>query len=254
MSEFDAVEKRLRQKRQQRIASYLTYSIIALLVATIGFVVFIFSTSFFGSKQPQSIAEQQYTLNMAKLKTDPQSVSTLMKIAQAEIEMGKTSDAVNHLKKAIKIRGYAPMLHYTLGQAYWKGGNIKEAIKAYEQELKATQDKNELAAFDLGRIFYEQKKYDRALEYFIMARERMSTAAEVHYYIGQIYETKKDYVNAKASYEQALLYVPDYREAAEAMIRLTQTKGLETPQTGGASSQVQSQPTQQVNPAAGSSR
>lgn len=221
MEGYKATERRLRQKRDQKIASYLTYATVAAIILIICVVGFIVSSSYLKPGVPQSPDEREYTLMKEELKKDPNNVEFMMRLAQAGINLGKTSESINVMKKAVKIQKYAPMLHFTLGQAYWAGGNTKEAIKAYEQELKITQDANELAAYDLGRIYYEKKQYDKALGYFQMAMQRMSTAADLHYYLGLTYEAKKDNKAAIAEYKEVLQFIPDHREAADAIMRLT---------------------------------
>lgn len=238
MADYSAVEKRLKQKRQRRLVSYLAYASAFLVIVIIAFLAYMFYSSFVIPQAPQSPAEQEYALVQAMLKKEPQRPDLLLRLAQAEIEMGKTTDAVQHMQKAIKLRPYAPMLHYIMGQAYQARGDQKQAIKYFMQELKITQDKNELAAFDLGRIYYEQKNYDKALEYLLLASKRMSPYAELHYYLGLTYEAKKDKDRAIAEYTEALQYVPDHRDSVEALIRLTGSSGVNAGASGNAGSEA----------------
>lgn len=223
MDEYQAAEKRLRQRREQRITAYLTYISVAVIVIIVVFVGYILSSSVFKPKIPQSPTEREYAQMKELLKKDPKRIDWLMRISQAEIELGKTGDAIDHMKLAIRIQRYAPMLHYVLGQAYMVSGNTTEAIKAFNQEMKVTEDRNELAAYDLGRIYFEQKNYDKALSYFQISAKRMPAMADVHYYLGMTYEAKKDYEQATTEYKEVLQFVPDHKEAAEALLRITGT-------------------------------
>ncbi|MDP2211174.1 MAG: tetratricopeptide repeat protein [Candidatus Aquicultor sp.] len=212
----------------KKVMVALTILLALSIVAVLGFML---KDVFFEKDIPQNPAEQAYSLAKAMADKDPKNPGYLFELAKAEADLGKTGDAVDHLQKAIKMQPAAPMLHYTLARIYLDSGQEKEAVKELEQELRVTENKNELAWFDLGEIFLKRKDYNQAINCFNMALVRMPAGADVHYSLGKAYEGIGRFDLAMRSYADALKYIPDHTDAQIAIQQL-QLKQLEQKTTG----------------------
>lgn len=216
---------------EQSIKKVLVALTILLALSIVAVLGFMLKDVFFEKDIPQNPAERAYFLAKAMADKDPKNPGYLFELAKAEADLGKTGDAVEHLQKAIKIQPAAPMLHYTLARIYLDSGQEKEAVKELEQELRVTENKNELAWFDLGNIFLKRKDYNQAINCYNMALVRMPSGADVHYNLGKAYEGIGRFDLSMRSYAEALKYIPDHTDAQIAIQQL-QLKQLEQKTTG----------------------
>ncbi len=93
-----------------------------------------------------------------------------------------------------------------LGGMMLSSGKPEEAIKYYEEAIKA--NKNNVEAYiHLGHYYLTQKKTDDALKYFNDAIKLDSTKSEIYELIGQVYLLKKEYGTAIKSLEKAMSIV-----------------------------------------------
>jgi len=79
---------------------------------------------------------------------------------------GNYAEAVELYKKAIGEDPENARLHFNLGNAYARLGNIEEAQAAYGQykALSENEEQQSLADYNTGNIYAEQQKYDEAIE------------------------------------------------------------------------------------------
>ncbi|RUM64950.1 MAG: hypothetical protein DSZ05_06800, partial [Sulfurospirillum sp.] len=90
-------------------------------------------------------------------------------------------DAVRHFEKVAKSRRDAPSW-YDLGNAYYKSGRYKDAVKAY---LNAKTDDPALAYkiyFNLGNALFQAKAYAKALKAYQIA-QKIKTEPDLEYNI-----------------------------------------------------------------------
>ncbi|PIY38642.1 tetratricopeptide repeat protein, partial [Candidatus Aquicultor secundus] len=141
----------------RKILVYLTIFLTLAIIVVLGFML---KDVFTGSDVPQNPAEQAYVIAKAAVAKDPKNADGLFKLSKAEADLGRIGDAVQHIKRAIELSPSAPMLHYTLAQIYMDNGQENEAIEELKAELKVTEQKNELAWYDLGVILNKKKDYN----------------------------------------------------------------------------------------------
>ncbi len=198
----------------------LLYSTIALAFGIIVVLAIMLKQVFMGTDRPTNPAEQAYVVAKALVAQKPKDPDALFRLAKAEGDMGRTGDAIEHLKKAISIQPGAPMLHYTLAQVYQNTGKDDEAIKEYKEELRVTEERNELAWFELGAIFNKKKDYAQAAACLQKALTRMESGADAHYQLGKAYEGLGRDDLAVKEYEEVLKYIPDNADAQFAIQQL----------------------------------
>lgn len=201
----------------RKILVYLTIFLTLAIITILGFML---KDVFTGSEVPRNPAEQAYVVAKALVAKDPKNADSLFRLAKAEADLGRTGDAVQHLQRAIELSPAAPMLHYTLAQIYMDTGQEEQAITELKNELKVTEQKNELAWFDLGAIFNKRKEYTQAVFCLQKALTRMDGGADAHYQLGKAYEGLGQFDAAMNEYQQTLRFIPDHPDAQMAIQEL----------------------------------
>jgi cytochrome c-type biogenesis protein CcmH/NrfG len=103
-----------------------------------------------------------------------------------------------------------PALLRQIGNIYYDTQNYGEAIKFYDQSLKA-DPKNPDLRTDLGTSYYYLGNADRALQEFRGALKYDPKHAQTMFNMGMVqWQGKDDAKAAVASWEQLLKAVPDY--------------------------------------------
>ncbi|PIY38588.1 tetratricopeptide repeat protein, partial [Candidatus Aquicultor secundus] len=87
-------------------------------------------------------------------------------------------------------------------------------------ELKVTEQKNELAWYDLGVILNKKKDYNQAAFCLQKALQRMDGGADAHYQLGKAYEGLGRFDLAMNEYQQTLRFIPDHADAQMAIQQL----------------------------------
>ena len=74
-------------------------------------------------------------------------------------------EALNHFREALKADPENPLLHFNIGDAYYKMGKYEEALQAYQKAI-LTRDVTlqENAYYNLGNTYYQLQKYKEAVE------------------------------------------------------------------------------------------
>jgi len=143
-------------------------------------------------------------------------------------KLGENDSAIRAYKNVISIDKTDAMGYYNLACTYaaigddakaeenWKRAIHFEVIKDEKGEDEILED--ELSAslivvgrrvvfhsyMSLGQIYVNQKKWDKALEQFLMALDLDEDQSELHYELGKTYLEKDDVARAKVHFEKYL--------------------------------------------------
>ena len=81
---------------------------------------------------------------------------------------GNYREAIDLYKKAIESNPDNARLLFNLGNALAKVGQPEEALRYYEQFKAMTDDPGQksMADYNMGKIFTDQQKWDKALDYY----------------------------------------------------------------------------------------
>jgi len=126
-----------------------------------------------------------------------------LKLAAVYEALFNYEDALKEYLYVATLRGgQGDAIYCTIAGMYKAQKNYNDAKKYY---LKACEinNKNETAAFELGKLFYAQKQYEYALEYLKSAVAINDSNNEAHYYIGNIYYSINNYKAAIPAYIKA---------------------------------------------------
>jgi tetratricopeptide (TPR) repeat protein len=82
---------------------------------------------------------------------------------------GKWREAIENYTQALTITPDDPGLHYNMGMAYFDGKEKRMAAKCFDAAIDRNPDfykESEVVSINLGTIYAELKKYDRAAGFF----------------------------------------------------------------------------------------
>ena len=143
-------------------------------------------------------------------------------------KLGENDSAIRAYKTVVSIDKTDAMGYYNLACTYaaigddakaeenWKRAIHFEVIKDEESVDEISED--ELSAslivvgrrvvfhshMSLGQMYMNQKKWDKALEQFLMALDLDADQSELHYELGKTYLEKEDVARAKVHFEKYL--------------------------------------------------
>jgi len=98
-------------------------------------------------------------------------------MGEISLAKGNSSEAVEYFKKALSLEGYGPLakradFQYSLAIAYYKAGNIEEAMKAFEQITSLTSGRLNYGIhyaksfYMLGKLYQKQGLKDKAVSQY----------------------------------------------------------------------------------------
>lgn len=200
-----------RQTRQKnKILNYILFILVAGVLVMTGLIIY---SVFFEKPVPKSPEEQDYFLALDLVRKNPNNSYYLQRLAEAQFDLGKYQEAAETYKKAIKLAPYRPMLHYGLGLCYLKLGDKKNALKEFQEELKVTANMNELAWYQIGLLYKEQKKYEDAEKAFQWAIKRAPALTDVHFELAKMYAEWGKLELARKEALETLRFDPTNEEA-----------------------------------------
>lgn len=110
--------------------------------------------------------------------------------------------------------------HVIIGNYLAAINKKKEALKEFDNSISISFSFME-AYLCKALLLMDDKKYEEAITVLQTATKLKNSFDEGYYFLGQCYEKINNKEKAIESYRWALLYSPDYSEAAEALQRLT---------------------------------
>ena len=127
-------------------------------------------------------------------------------------ELGRYQDAVEALKRAIRIQPDLAEVHYNLGNAYQRLGRYQDAVEPYKQALRIKPDYAEVYD-NLGAAYGKLGRWQDAIEAYKQAIKIKPDYADAHYNFGNAYGKLGRWQEAIESYKQAIRIKPDLVEA-----------------------------------------
>jgi tetratricopeptide (TPR) repeat protein len=119
------------------------------------------------------------------------------------LETGDYDLALRLLGRSLELDRYQPQVYVNLGLAYERKNDIERAIAAYERAIFVHPD-DPTAYYNLGVLHYRRlKDRDKALGYFLKARELNPMEPDVHQFLASIY---RDQGNVSQSAREMALY------------------------------------------------
>ncbi len=117
-------------------------------------------------------------------------------------EQRNFTDAIHELVQARRLRPTDETVLNLLGLAYFKQEKYREADKVYNQLIDFNPE-SDVLYFNQGLVCFKLGALDRAEAAFLRALEIVAENPKVNFYLGHIYERKKQYYNAIFQYRKA---------------------------------------------------
>ncbi|MCX7832113.1 MAG: tetratricopeptide repeat protein [Actinobacteria bacterium] len=209
--------KESRSSFSVKALNYLVFGLIAGILILLGMILY---TVFFEKPVPKSPEEQEYYLALDLVKKNPNNSYYLQRLAEAQYDMGRYKESIKTYRKAIKIAPYRPMLHYGMGMCYLKLGDKKNAFKEFQEELKVTNNMNELAWYEIGKLYKDEKNYEDAEKAFQWALKRAPTLTDVHFELAKMYYDWGKYDSSRKEVLETLRYDPTNDAAKDFLVKV----------------------------------
>ncbi len=148
---------------------------------------------------------------------DPTDVASWVQLGYSFYIDGKYAEAEEAYRQAQKLDPLAVEVSYFLGLVKMKTGNLKEAEDLFTRG-SLREPLNPLPHYGLAEVYFEQGKYDLALEKLNHILEEIDpTLSDVLNLRGKAYLKKGQREKAIASFKDALRFDPGYEESRRAL-------------------------------------
>ena len=154
-------------------------------------------------------AEQIYRQVLA---TDPRNADAWHLLGVAALQQGRHAEAVEHLRRAIGVRGKEAVYHNSLGNAYRALGQLAQAMECYQQAVKLKPEYAE-AHLTLGNVWRSQGNLDQAIACYRRAVQAKPGYAEAHFNQGIAWKGLGKLDEAIQCYQRTVQLRPDFAEA-----------------------------------------
>jgi len=137
----------------------------------------------------------------------PQNPDALQLLGMALLAQNKTSEAVEPLRNAARMRPGA-IVEVQLGQALRQAGRSAEALTVLQQASERQPPAAD-AFFELGTLLYEKRRIAEA-EAVLMRGMAVAPAGQLSFALGTIFLERGDFEDASAFFARALAANPGH--------------------------------------------
>jgi tetratricopeptide (TPR) repeat protein len=127
-------------------------------------------------------------------------------------QSGKLGEAIEHLRRAVKLAPGAALYHANLGEMCRLAGRLDEAVKHGRRAVKLKPDYPE-ALSNLGAALYERKAYADAADCHRRAITLNPGFAQAHSNLGNALHAMKRFDQAVDAYRRAIAIEPGFADA-----------------------------------------
>jgi tetratricopeptide (TPR) repeat protein len=108
----------------------------------------------------------------------------LLKLGEAQIELGKRDEAEKNLREALRLKPDLPMAHYDLGVLLEKQNDAAKAVEEYQAEL-GQNPKVYQAHFNLAKLLSRAGRTAAAVDHFKAAVDANPSFASGYLYLAK---------------------------------------------------------------------
>lgn len=121
------------------------------------------------------------------IKKSPRKARAYNELGLHLLAIGDHAGALRTLGRSLELNPYQPQVYVNLGLAFEKTNQVERAVKTYEQAISYQPD-DPTAYYNLGVLNYTTlKDRDKALGFFLRARDLNPLEPDIHQYLGLIY-------------------------------------------------------------------
>jgi tetratricopeptide (TPR) repeat protein len=133
------------------------------------------------------------------------------------IENGQVALALKKLLVLVEEDDHNPYIHFLLGEAYLKNGQISEALMEYKQAVryvvKDSKIKEEAIRARLAKLYLDSHNYNEAKKEFLILTKLAPNVAEHFYQVGLLFENAGLADKSLPYYTQAIKIQPRHSDA-----------------------------------------
>jgi predicted TPR repeat methyltransferase len=155
------------------------------------------------------LAQQGY---LAILQKHPEDVTVLHALGIIAVQQNNFSDAIEYLKKAIKLNANDPVLFLHLANALKLQGLFSQAADVLKQAVEMYPDYFP-AINNLGTVYFAQGKLNEAATYFQLAVKQQPTYVDAMYNLGLVFFKQEKLSDAADIYQKILELSPQHLAA-----------------------------------------
>lgn len=138
---------------------------------------------------------------------EPHQPDTLRGLLELDIAEDRLSASVARIGAALKLRPEDPALHRLAGWAAAHGRRLAEAERSFQTALGFDRADVE-STLRLGDLYTKQGRGDDAIAIYERALIAVPDAAEVHYRLGRMHQSRGEVARATERFEAAIRYDP----------------------------------------------
>ena len=128
------------------------------------------------------------------------------------LEEGKSPEAIDAYKIAIRLDPKFAPAHRGLGDAYFNSGKWEEGLAAYKEQVRLEPNSAQ-AQYDLGYAYNAMGRHGEAFAPLVRATTLDPSYAEAHYGIGYAYLRGTDLEKSLSYFKSAIRLQADYADA-----------------------------------------
>ncbi|KRX04514.1 hypothetical protein PPERSA_04329 [Pseudocohnilembus persalinus] len=142
--------------------------------------------------------EEALKIGLGSIKLNSKNHTAYNNVGNALTKLGKLDEAINYYKKTIELSPSFPTAYMNITYPLTKQGKTQEAIQYLETLLHYIYDTNDLLKinFVMGEIYFQENKYDIALQKYLKCYQIYDEQPRILYCIGMCYLKLKVYNQA----------------------------------------------------------
>jgi tetratricopeptide (TPR) repeat protein len=158
------------------------------------------------------LSDQAATIYQRQLENHAEDADVRMRLGQSQIRSKRLSDAIATYQGGLARNGLDIKLRYHLALVNLMAEKIEDSIAELQVLLRtdgfqAYRSKDDIYRL-LGRCFIRKGMFEAALKQYLLA-ERSQENTEELYKLGELFESRGDFKNARACWEE--IYATDVR-------------------------------------------
>lgn len=147
--------------------------------------------------------EEEIDTILDELKTDPENPRLIHDLGVGYLLLGRLSNAIIQLKKAVRLDRSVASYHFNLGNAYAENEQYRQAIAAYHEAVDL-QPNHIPSLNNLADCYEVTGDAEKALELFQYLVKVAPDEAVSHFNLGNFFLRQNRHIEAVKCYEQAL--------------------------------------------------
>jgi protein O-mannosyl-transferase len=165
-----------------------------------------------GTNQASVVWKNDRTLFEHAVKVSPANWLAHNNLGALELKLGRSKEAVAHLRSALELKPDHVDAWANLGLALSRLGDLEGSVRAFEKTLKLRPDQSEIH-YAYGLVLFQNGRLQEAKEHFHQCITLTPHLAKAWYYQGFIAEQEGDPLQAAMYYQKATQWNPRFKEA-----------------------------------------